>query len=463
MDQEPEIVTTNCLRAVFINGPGGYAEVDLSGNVTFCNQALSRMSGYSADELLDLDLADCVASETTRNLSHILEDSSQAAGPIVLKPSQLITREGESKGIVIIVFPLKGVFGEVQGFALVFIETRDHEDRDERQMDMNRQLEDTNRDLEQVIERANYMAIEAEIARIELNQIFNTFADGMWVIDLNFTIQRVNQAMIATLRMERDEIIGKKCHELIPGSACHGSRCSIHRIQNGDTRVECDMEQVGKDGKRTPFILTATPLLGLDAELIGVVEAFKDISERKAVEAALKTANLELERLAKVDALTQLANRRFFDATLSREWRRLKREGQPLSLIMCDVDFFKLYNDEYGHQAGDHCLSAVARTIQGNLRRAGDFAARYGGEEFAVILPNTPGPGAECMAERIRQDVEALKIAHVKSDVSSFVTLSLGISTLIPDRSNSSELLVKAADQTLYRAKAGGRNRVVLN
>jgi diguanylate cyclase (GGDEF)-like protein/PAS domain S-box-containing protein len=419
------------------------------------------MSGYSVDAWLALNLADCVTSGTALKLSHVFESTSPKTAPLVLNHWQLISRDGERISVDIILFPLKSASGELQGFSLAFIQPCDHEDPNERLVAMNKMLEGNNRDLEQVIARANNMALEAEIARIQLNQIFNTFADSMWVIDQIFTIQRVNDAMVAKLGMEKDEIIGNKCYELMPVSACHGPQCPMHRIHQGASRVECDTEHICKDGHATPYILTATPFLGLGAELIGIVEAFKDITRRKEAEAALKTANLELERLAATDALTQVANRRFFDFTLNKEWKRLRRERQPLSLIMCDVDFFKLYNDEYGHQAGDRCLSAVARVIQANIRRPGDLAARYGGEEFAAVLPNTHARGAEYVAQCIRRGVEALEIFHAKSHISSFVTLSLGVCTLIPDPSNSPELLIEAADQALYHAKESGRNRVV--
>lgn len=167
-----------------------------------------------------------------------------------------------------------------------------------------------------------------------------------------------------------------------------------------------------------------------------------------------------MQRLATLDGLTGLPNRRRFDEYLDQEWRRLRREQVPLSLILCDIDFFKLYNDTYGHQAGDTCLISVASAIAQAVKRPADLVARYGGEEFAVILPNTTQNGALQVAEAIRVAVQDLKIVHSHSLVSQYVTLSLGVATMVPDCDTSPEILLKAADEALYQAKALGRDRV---
>jgi len=176
----------------------------------------------------------------------------------------------------------------------------------------------------------------------------------------------------------------------------------------------------------------------------------------------LAQANQELEKLAASDSLTQVANRRRFDEYLDREWRRMAREKTPLSLILCDVDFFKSYNDTYGHQAGDECLRQVARAISHSVSRPADLVARYGGEEFAVILPNTEPEGAVRIAGKVRAAVKALEIVHGNSQVSTCLTLSLGVASTVPLCHESSAMLVSAADEALYQAKATGRDRVIL-
>ncbi|MBE9160172.1 EAL domain-containing protein [Nodosilinea sp. LEGE 06152] len=175
----------------------------------------------------------------------------------------------------------------------------------------------------------------------------------------------------------------------------------------------------------------------------------------------LQTANQELQRLASVDGLTQVANRRCFDHRLSTEWQRLAREQAPLSLILCDVDCFKLYNDTYGHLAGDDVLRQVAMAIAQACKRPSDLVARYGGEEFAVILPNTTTDGAIVVVEAIQTSIEALQLPHTNSQTSRLITLSFGIATTIPHQQSSPETLIAAADQGLYQAKAQGKNGMV--
>lgn len=189
----------------------------------------------------------------------------------------------------------------------------------------------------------------------------------------------------------------------------------------------------------------------------------KDITERKKHEKALENANTKLERLAVTDGLTQLANRRIFDETLQKEWLRMRRVQQPISVILSDIDFFKRYNDHYGHPQGDACLQAVADCIKSSVHRPADMVARYGGEEFVIILPNTTSDGAFKVAEKIRTNVSSLKQEHAGSEVNDFVTLSLGVATIIPPMKGvHPDDLVKTADDALYASKDAGRNIVTV-
>lgn len=173
----------------------------------------------------------------------------------------------------------------------------------------------------------------------------------------------------------------------------------------------------------------------------------------------LKDAQKWLEYLAMYDQLTKLANRRNFDETLENEFKLAKRNKSPLSVIICDIDFFKIYNDSYGHQQGDDCLAAVAKVIGETPQRPTDKACRYGGEEFTVILPDTNLQGGLEISEKIRQAVFDANIQHEGSKAASCVTLSLGLATYM-GQVHSSDELVKSADDALYRAKENGRNRV---
>ncbi|MEA5575804.1 diguanylate cyclase domain-containing protein [Anabaena sp. UHCC 0451] len=179
---------------------------------------------------------------------------------------------------------------------------------------------------------------------------------------------------------------------------------------------------------------------------------------RKKTEEALKQANKELLRLANIDGLTGIANRRCFDKSLSREWLRLKREESPLTLLLSDIDYFKLYNDYYGHQAGDECLRRIAKAIAESCKRPADLVARYGGEEFAILLPNTDLDGAIYITQQIQQEIASMAIPHQCSDVSNQVTLSIGLVSMIPTNETSREIMIAAADKALYQAKDQGRN-----
>ncbi|WP_240776363.1 diguanylate cyclase [Nitrincola alkalilacustris] len=167
-----------------------------------------------------------------------------------------------------------------------------------------------------------------------------------------------------------------------------------------------------------------------------------------------------LRRIALLDGLTGIANRRHFDDVYEREWRRAQRQGTSLSLVLADIDFFKGYNDHYGHQAGDACLRNVARGVCEQIHRPADLAARFGGEEFICMLPDTPTEGAEEVAERIREAVEALALPHAASAIAPHVTLSLGVATALEPVTTSAEALLKLADEQLYTAKKAGRNQV---
>jgi two-component system, chemotaxis family, response regulator WspR len=187
-------------------------------------------------------------------------------------------------------------------------------------------------------------------------------------------------------------------------------------------------------------------------------EAYRALRESQK---RLAETNLELLRLVNVDSLTGLANRRHFDESLHIEWKRAARNGVPLSVMMLDIDYFKSYNDTYGHLKGDEVLRKVAEIIQKSVLRPADQASRYGGEEFVVILPETPAAGASRLAEEIRKNVEALNITHLGSEIGPFLTISIGIASVVPSGEDTPLSLVNQADAALYQAKERGRNRVV--
>ncbi len=206
---------------------------------------------------------------------------------------------------------------------------------------------------------------------------------------------------------------------------------------------------------------TRSPI-SYNIELLDFINAvaleLSEFIQHKHTEEALKKANQELIKLANIDGLTQLANRRCFNEKLSHEWQRMRREQAFLGLIMCDIDYFKLYNDYYGHQAGDKCLYQVAQAIAQTCKRSTDLVARYGGEELIILLPNTNLQGVIHVTKLIQEKMASIAIPHQCSLVNTYVTLSIGITSTIPSQDNSPESIIATADKALYQAKANGRN-----
>jgi diguanylate cyclase (GGDEF)-like protein/PAS domain S-box-containing protein len=208
-------------------------------------------------------------------------------------------------------------------------------------------------------------------------------------------------------------------------------------------------------GNHLYLAIDAGPIHDDDGNLIAVVETLRDMTEQKRAEMALKT-------LAAKDALTGLANRRSFDQAIEMEWARAERSGRPLALLFADVDHFKLFNDNHGHQRGDECLRDIAAMIGRTAIRPTDLATRYGGEEFAIIMPDTDMAAASMVAERLRHAVAEMRIALGEVATDACVTLSVGVATYLPGQHVvGPDWLIGQADQALYAAKHLGRNRVV--
>lgn len=193
----------------------------------------------------------------------------------------------------------------------------------------------------------------------------------------------------------------------------------------------------------------------------GFAVTVRDITVSKKFEMQLQEGNRQLKLIANLDGLTQVANRRCFNDYLKKQWQKHQEKQQPLTLLMIDIDYFKLYNDHYGHQKGDDCIYRVAQGIAMIIKRPTDLTARYGGEEFAVILSNTKLEGGLIIADLIQSTIASFEIPHEKSKVNSYVTLSIGVACLIPDQNTSLEDLISNADKALYQAKNQGRDRIV--
>ncbi len=236
---------------------------------------------------------------------------------------------------------------------------------------------------------------------------------------------------------------------------------AVKRLGTGDWGIR--LRTMGQDEINqlaVAFNSLAEQLAKRDEEIGRVTESLeRQVEERTR---ALQSANEELRLVSQLDGLTGIANRRSFDATLQREWKRGLRDQSPVALIMLDADQFKSYNDTYGHLAGDECLKFIAAEMKSAAKRASDLAARFGGEEFVLLLPESDLQGAAQIAEQIRSAIEAANMPHAGSSVASCVTVSLGVAAVLPTLSLEADILVAAADRAMYRAKQAGRNRVCL-
>ena len=229
----------------------------------------------------------------------------------------------------------------------------------------------------------------------------------------------------------------------------------LQTLESAFAAGACDF--LGKPVEPVELLARMRSALNLKKQLDGCKTREKELVE---VTSRLRQLNEELQRLAILDELTGVANRRFFNMVFAQEWGRAAREVIPLSLIFIDIDFFKNYNDTYGHAQGDVCLKKVAGALSGSVKRPTDQVSRYGGEEFAVIVPHTAIHGARSMAEGLRAKVEELGLEHCGSSVHDRVTISLGVACATPERGLTPESLLQAADRAVYEAKRTGRNRV---
>jgi diguanylate cyclase (GGDEF)-like protein/PAS domain S-box-containing protein len=296
---------------------------------------------------------------------------------------------------------------------------------------------------------------KAERCEAEARLLTENSSDVIIHLNSDFRRRYVSPACREVLGYEPDELLGGHPRETVHPDDWPGAEAELNRLRAGGIHRGYTYRFQHKNGS---YLWLEASGRGLDSD--GFVLVLRDISLRKQAVERLAEENRTLELLASHDGLTHLANRRHFDDALAREFSRNMRNGDALALVLIDVDYFKPYNDLYGHPAGDAALRAIAQAVTSCLRRPADLAARYGGEEIAVLLPETDQAGAEILAERLRQSVRSLGIEHRGSPM-GVVTVSMGAAATSPQiGGTTSEDLVCTADHALYAAKAAGRDRV---
>ncbi|MDJ0845380.1 diguanylate cyclase domain-containing protein [Crocosphaera sp.] len=290
----------------------------------------------------------------------------------------------------------------------------------------------------------------------------------------DYPITYVNPGFEIMTGYSFEEVAGKNCRFLQGNDRQQPQLEEIrHCLQQGQS-CNVTLRNYRKDGSLFWNEMSLSPIKDESENIIYYIGVQTDVTDKKRAneqqqryEASLQKMNRELYelnrklyRLANMDGLTEVANRRCFDETLEQEWQRLNREKKPLSLILGDIDYFKRYNDKYGHLGGDDCLKRVAAILAQSTFRPADLVARYGGEEFAIILPDTPHEGAKEVARRILDSLRESRIPHKASDVKPYVTMSLGLGTITPSLDIEIKSFLDQIDDALYKAKKQGRDRL---
>jgi diguanylate cyclase (GGDEF)-like protein len=235
----------------------------------------------------------------------------------------------------------------------------------------------------------------------------------------------------------------------------HGSLIEAE-LQKANKQLALEIRERKQAEARLELLVAAISRRNVDLEII--LDTLREHGD--AIHEQWYAKVEEAKHLAGIDSLTQISNRRRFDEHLTEQWQQMITQQLPLSIILCDVDCFKQYNDTYGHLLGDKCLQHVAQALQSALNRCGDLAARYGGEEFVAVLPETGLEGAITVAKRMQAKIEQLKLPHAKSPVNPYITLSMGVASITPNSTQSPQDLMNAADRMLYLAKQLGRNQI---
>lgn len=281
---------------------------------------------------------------------------------------------------------------------------------------------------------------------------------GLALCRMNGDFVDVNSAFSKLLGKSIEEILALTYWQITPKKYTDQENSLLEDLKKTGRYGPYEKEYIHTDGHLIPVQLSGQ-IMEIDGENY-IWSSVEDITTRKQVEDELARLYTEVEKLSFLDGLTGIANRRMFDLTLDKEWKRAQRDQIALSLIMLDIDCFKEYNDHYGHLQGDECLKQIAKALSGVSKRAIDLIGRYGGEEFILLLPETNETQAIQLAEQCLNAVKHQKILHEPSKTSDVITISAGVSTITPLEASLSSTLIETADKLLYQAKQKGRNKI---
>lgn len=291
-----------------------------------------------------------------------------------------------------------------------------------------------------------------------LDTILSASQDPIGLFNQHWVYVGCNESFAHSLGYTTETLLGKGVSDVLDSDKWELCRPIDEEVMVKGITIKTEDYVILEDGTPIWYEVAKSPYRDPTDNSVGVLVMARDVTERKATEQQLADAIMDLQELSFIDSLTKVANRRSFDEQLRKLWHGHVREQQPLTLILCDIDYFKAFNDNYGHQQGDIALQEVAKVLRNVVQRGTDEVARYGGEEFAFLLPNTDLKGGEIVAANIHQELASKGLTHGYSNVANRLTVSLGIASVIPLPSQDYGDLVGMADVALYKAKAAGRN-----
>lgn len=416
---------------------------DANERLLGCNQAWAGFHGLKPGELTGKKLSDFLTrNELERSQTY---DDQVLAGEPCQHTEWFSAPDSRQILLQNNVYPLKNQQDEVTGVLNVSYDvTKWHE--------LNRKLEHENQ---------NRISSEKELGRQNnlIRTVFNSTPDPLGFIDDKGNFVGGNEPFAKMFGYTSDELLGKHLTEVLSEEQLEQHQLQNRQILEDGKPLRYEELVYLDDGHQIWYEVIKGPYFDDVSGERGIIFITRDVTERKATEQQLADAIMQLQELSFIDSLTQVANRRSFDEKLQQLWLTHRREGIELSLLLLDIDCFKQYNDNYGHQQGDEALRQVAKLISRSVKRGSDLVARYGGEEFAILLPNTGCEGAKQIAETVLNNMEQAKIPHAFSDVSDFVSVSIGVASVIPQQGVDYGELVRVADLQLYRAKHQGKAR----
>lgn len=460
-DAEALLRESERFKALFELARDGLLLVDAKGRVVEVNREAARELGYHRMHLIGMPLTNLLAPGNESSQVQRWSDYFQViqSGQSDLQELSMLCADDHEKWLEALFSPITQ-----EGRPLVLLAVRDISAR----RSGARQLQESLAAL-RVLHNRLYGIIEGS------SDLIASVDNSFHLIAFNRAFKQTFEQHFRTPVELGVNLLSFVAHD--PEQMAQ-SFLSWQRALSGEVFI--NIEPLMLAGATREFEVKYSPIRDEVGDVVGAAYIARDVSARLQAERELKLtlekldqarqdtenanqqlklANRELMRQANQDGMTGIANRRYFDEYLAHEWRRAVRQHEPMALIFADVDFFKKYNDHYGHQQGDTCLREVAQALHSQLRRPADLLARYGGEEFVVLLPGTTLAGAMFIADAMRAAVEALKLPHAASEAAPHVTLSLGVASIVPCEAMAEGFLIYGADQALYIAKKSGRNR----